>query len=92
MEPAGRHDPTGQCARRRMAFWYERGARVRPIGAKSGSSVAFSSMRAPPIRSRTKADTWASLRRTDRGGSDPPSTVPDRPMAVGTRRDQITWT
>ena len=58
---------------------------LRPIGANIGNTAALISMRGPPIRLSTNAETWASLRRTNLGGSDPPSSTPDMPIAVGTQ-------
>lgn len=58
---------------------------LRPMGANRGKVAALISMRGPPIRLSTNADTSASLRRTAFGGSDPPSSTPDIPIAVGTQ-------
>jgi len=58
---------------------------VRPMGAKRGNAAALISMRGPPMCLSTNADTWDSLLRTSLGGSDPPSSTPDIPMAVGTQ-------
>ena len=46
----------------------------------------------PPIRSATSVATCCSVRRTILGGSEPPSSLPDNPMAVGTHPGYRTWT
>ena len=58
---------------------------LRPRGASRGNVAALISMRGSPMRLSTNADTWDSLRRTSLGGSDPPSSTPDIPIAVGTQ-------
>lgn len=58
---------------------------VRPIGANIGNTEALISMRGPPMRLSTNSDTWDSVLRTGLGGSDPPSSTPDIPIAVGTQ-------
>src|SRR6185312_902930 len=77
---------------RRMLAWYARGAIVRAIGASRGSRAALMSMRVPPIRSAVSAATPSAVRRTALGGSDPPSSLPDSPMAVGTHPGYRTCT
>ena len=65
---------------------------VRPMGANIGNAEALISIRGPPMRLSTSSDTWDSVLRTAFGGSDPPSSNPDIPIAVGTQAGYRTWT
>ena len=47
-------------------------------------SQSFEGMIASAL-STVSVATWSALRRTILGGSDPPSSLPDSPMAVGTQ-------
>jgi hypothetical protein len=62
------------------------------MGANRPKTPALISMRGPPMRSSTKAETCSSVRRIALGRSARPSFTPDIPIAVGTQAGYSTWT